>query len=151
MVRPDRDTTRSQPYRRSHLRYIESLIFRFVKKPLRMLDIPSRSFTFCVHGVRPPDSLSPIDKYACSRCGDIGPWARRGNSAQAEAVGGEDCSDDGKHQEVGGGVGPEQAVSAELGETLTFEPNHGCDGNVSSGEEGAKPAAGIVVVRPHDV
>jgi hypothetical protein len=37
-----------------------------------------------------------------------------GTSAQAEAVGGEDCSDNGERQEVGGGIGPEQAVGAEF-------------------------------------
>jgi len=37
-----------------------------------------------------------------------------GASVQAEAVGGEGCGDDGEREEIGGGVGPEQAVGAEV-------------------------------------
>jgi len=72
-------------------------------------------------GFRPLDGLSRhIDKYAFLRHGDIGLWARCGKSAQAEAVSGEDCGDDGEHHEIGGGVGPEQSVCAELAEGLPF-------------------------------
>jgi hypothetical protein len=51
-----------------------------------------------------------------------------GDTVQAEAVGGEACDDNGQDLEVGGGGGPEQPVSAELGEGLAFEPDHRRDG-----------------------
>ncbi len=67
---------------------------------------------------------------------------------------GKDCGDYGEHQEVGGCVGPEQAVSAEFGETLAFEPDHGGNGNVGGGEQrtigerpGTKSKANILRIR----